>query len=173
MDRDRALEIVASYGADALRWPLSERQALQELSRSDAVVQAALAQSEPLDAALRTWAVQSVASRSADAAALAAMAAVPVRRRWWTGAVAGGAIAASVALAVAVLPPQHILVPAPVGQINPDPMTVAPVQTLPAIQQVAAVSAQPKSNATVGDADADDLVFTMMFTETPEEEMYL
>jgi hypothetical protein len=173
MDQDRALEIIASYGANAQRWPLRERDALLDLAHADAVVQAAIAAAEPLDAALHSWAGQDATTGSADTAALAALAAVPARPRWWGGAVAGGAIAASVALAVAVLPTGETLAPTPAMQPSPATTIAVSASSRPAIRQIAAASTQPKPIAAISDADADAMVFAMMFTETPEEEMYL
>lgn len=175
MDQTRAQEIIASYGADALRWPLHEREALLAFIRGDAVLQAACAAAVPLDAALGDWARPRVAAgfADADAAALAALAAIPATPRWWRGIAAGSAIAASVALAFAVLPPEQRVVETPTVTPIQQGSTALPVKSEPVIRMAAVSAAQPRTPAPVSDADADAAVYAMMFTETPEEEMSL
>ncbi len=175
MEQQRALEIVASCGADSLRWPLHERAALLELIRTDPALQARCEAAVPLDAALASWAVQGVAggSADADAAADAALAAIPGKTRWWGGLAAGGAIAASVVLALAVLPPGQSVMVAPIVTSNPAAPTALPVKSEAGTRTAVPKAAQPNSAAPASDADADAAVYAMMFTETPEEEMSL
>jgi hypothetical protein len=98
--RAEALAVIGAYGADAARWPVERRAAVLALAASDLVVAEALAEARRLDALLCGWAGD-VPVRRFEAAALLPAAAVglPVRQRTlrWLG---GGAIAASVALAV-------------------------------------------------------------------------
>lgn len=173
MDQTRAQEIIASYGADTLRWPLHERAALLEFIQGDAELQAAFAAAVPLDAALGDWARPRVAAGFADAAALAALAAIPATPRWWRGIAAGSAIAASVALAFAVLPPEERVVVTPTVTPIQRGSTDLPMKSEPVIRTAAVSAAQPTTPAPVSDADADAAVYAMMFTETPEEEMSL
>lgn len=105
MTRERAYEILASYGADAARWPADERAALLALAAADPEVASALAAEQPLDAMLAGWA-RDVPARQFDPAALLPAPAVTATgggrgvMRW----VAGAAVAASLALALIGLP---------------------------------------------------------------------
>ena len=106
MTEDRALEIIAAYGADATRWPAEECAALTAAIDGNPALQDALAEARTTDAAiagmLGDWA--QVAPSAADSAGLAAAAraSAPRWNRWIGGAFAA-AIAASL-IAVAPLP---------------------------------------------------------------------
>ena len=99
-----------------------------------------------LDHVLTAWAKSPVAPGNADAAAEAALAARPAPRRWWPVAAGGGALAASVALALVALPWNNTV--------------QAPVK----VASVAPVTAPPAD-------DAESYAYQLMFTETLEEEM--
>ena len=106
MTEDRALEIIAAYGADATRWPDEERAALTAVIDGSPALQDALAEARTTDAAiagmLGDWA--QVAPSAADSARLAAAAraSAPRWNRWLGGAFAA-AIAASL-IAIAPMP---------------------------------------------------------------------
>lgn len=106
MTRERAYEILASYGADAARWPADERAALLALAAADPEVARALAAEQSLDAMLVGWA-RDVPPRQFDPAALlpAPAATASGGRRGMVRWAAGAAVAASLALALIGLPP--------------------------------------------------------------------
>ncbi len=146
MNSERALEIIAAYGADANRWPDAERGAVLELAATQPRVAAALAEARRFDALLAGWARDVVPSQF-DVAAMAglrqAAPGLPVKR--W---IAGSALAAAVAVGVAIL---------------------APMQD-PAMQIVSTHS--PVLSATAeGDAYGSDAeVFAKVFTPTADED---
>jgi hypothetical protein len=98
--RTEALELIAAYGADAARWPLDRREAVLALAASDAVVADVLAEARRLDALLADWA-RDVPARSFEVDALLP-AARPVPAQGWRAPrwLGGGALAASVAVAL-------------------------------------------------------------------------
>jgi hypothetical protein len=146
--RDRALEIIAAYGADVARWPATEAAALLALADADARVASALADARQFDALLADWAATSV-SAEIDLAAITRLPAetlVPARR--W---LAGGFLAAAIAAGIAFLAP---VTPAA------DP-GLATVSTQTAVQLAAA-----EGDAFGSDAD----VFATVFTPTVDED---
>ena len=172
MDRNRALEIIAACGGDPLRWPAGERAALTALIADDAGLRAAQVDAAPLDAALVAWGAAEIAGGQAETAADAALAALPGPQRWWGVAAAGGALAASVALAIAVLPPQVT----PTVPTRPVPTVTADVPAAvtvakPDMQVVAAPPTATPTTAAAAQTDAEALAYAMLFTETPEEEI--
>jgi hypothetical protein len=152
---DRALEVIASYGADPARWPADERAAVLALAGRPAVA-AALTDARALDALLGDWARVDVAAAPFDAAQLTPHAApivttpiVPARRRGW---IAAGAMAAAVAAAVGLTP---------MGGVTPQPD--AP--------QVAMNSPQTTvPSATVASDPGSDADFAYVFTPTVDED---
>jgi hypothetical protein len=147
---DRALEIIASYGADPARWPADERAAVLALAGRPAVA-AALADARGLDALLGDWARADVVAAPFDAAQLTPRAApvVPARRRGW---LAAGAMAAAVAAAVVLTP---------IGNVTPQP----------AGPQVAMNSPQSTvPSATVASEPGSDAEFAYVFTPTVDED---
>jgi hypothetical protein len=147
---DRALEIIASYGADTARWPADERAAALALAGRPAVA-AALADARALDALLGDWAAADVTAAPFDAAQLTPRAApvVPARRRGW---LAVGAMAAAVAAAV-VLTPMAGVTPQPVA---PKIAMNSPQTTVP--------------SATVASDTGSDAEFAYVFTPTVDED---
>lgn len=144
MDRTRAQEIIAAYGADVARWPADEREAAQMLMARDAVLRAEFEAAAALDSDIMTWAAspEPTEDHVATAAADRALASLPAPRRWWPAAMLGGSIAASLMVAALILPLE--------------PQT--PAATPPAA---------PTQTAQV----AQDLqVWASVFTPTPEEE---
>ncbi|GGE12066.1 hypothetical protein GCM10011529_18000 [Polymorphobacter glacialis] len=147
MNSERALEIIAAYGADARRWPDAERGGVLALVAADAGVAAALAEARGLDGWLAGWAGD-VAPRRFDAEAIMATAQVPVMprtspvRRWF----------ASSALAVAVAVGLALVVPRPVTT------------------EIATNSPVPSATVEgdVSGSDADD--FALVFTPTIDED---
>lgn len=150
MDRTRAQEIIAAYGADVTRWPAAEREAVQALVARDASLRAELAAAAALDGDLALWAMVPVRADdlAATAAADAALARLPAPRRWLPAAAIGGSIAASLVAAVLILPSAGSD-PAPVQVAEATPV-VAPVQTAQVAQDVQ--------------------LWGTVFTLTPEEE---
>ena len=144
MTEDRALEIIASHGADASRWPDADRDAVLALAGTPAVA-AALAEAATLDALLTGWARADVVAAPFDAATLVPApvrpAARPVRR--W---LAAGAMAAAVAAAV----------------------VLAPIPT--ATTQVAQVSVSSVPSATAESDTGSDAEFAYVFTPTVDED---
>jgi hypothetical protein len=146
----RALDVIASYGADPARWPAEERAAVLALASRPAVA-AALADARALDALLDDWARADVAAAPFDAAQLTPRAApvAPARRRGW---LAAGAMAAAVAAAVVLTP---------MGAVTPQPD--AP--------QVAMISPQTTvPSATVASEPGSDAEFAYVFTPTVDED---
>lgn len=160
MTRDRAFEIIDAYGAEPARWPADERAGVLTLAGSDDAVaqalKAALAAARPFDALLSDWAMD-VPVQHFDAEALLPaprpVAAGGIMRpslmrpslmrqsmmRW----MAGGAVAASVALALVVLPMNGSDAPTNINTASP---------------------------GSAGDAVELDESFTMFFTPTADEE---
>ena len=146
MTEDRAIEIIASHGADAARWPDDERAALLALAGTPAVA-AALAEAAALDTLLVGWARADVAGAPFDSAGLVPAPALPAARplrRW----LAAGAMAAAVAAAV----------------------VLAPMRSTPSLPatQVAVVS--PVPSATVEGDAGSDAEFAYVFTPTVDED---
>lgn len=154
MTPERALEIIAAYGADSARWPDEARRALPALAARDAEVAAALVAAADLDGLLGGWA-QAVAPGDFDLAAIAALpqerpAATrngPWPRRW----IGGGALAAAVAAGLVILAPMPTT-------SDPAVATLSPTTSVP--------SATADGNAGGSDAEA----FASVFTPTPDEE---
>lgn len=156
MTRERALEILAAFGAKPHRWPPDERAALAALVREDAAVRAALGDAEALDRAIaRALAgAPPVVPRRDDAAAAEAVlrAHGPARagggaaRRWlWPGALAAAGIAAGVAL----------WWPTP-GVVPDAPPTLAMA---------------PSAEVAVDGAASDAELLALMFSATPDEDL--
>lgn len=156
----RALEIIASHGADPSRWPADERAAVLALASRPAVA-AALVDARALDTLLGDWARADVVTAPFNAAQLTPRAApvvpapivpapiVLARRRGW---IAAGAMAASVAAAVVL---------APIGAVTPQPD--AP--------QVAMIPPQTTVlSATVASDTGSDAEFAYVFTPTVDED---
>lgn len=121
MTRERALEIITAYGADAARWPADEHDAVLATVAADPELAGARAAAARLDAVLAGWAADVVEAGDAEAggSAAAAITAASVRPRWrWAGAMA---LAASLAAGALLWP------------VEPSPMvpppTVAPDDT--------------------------------------------
>ncbi len=153
---ERALEILAAYGADAARWPDDERAGVLALADHDPAVKAALDEVRGLDGLLAGWA-SDVPLRQFDAAALVPVQTtiehtksgfVPGKMRW-----AGGAlVAASLALVVVLMPASQ-----------------------PAMMTGQDAIAEDVSIANVPLGSASDIVepmdgFAMIFTPTADEE---
>lgn len=150
MNRDRALEIIAAYGGDAVRWPATEAAALLAVADSDDIVAKALADARQLDALLDGWA-HDVAPAQFDLAAITRQpVAAPVRapaQRW----LAGGLVAAAMAAGIAFLAP---MTP------EADPRMEI-ISAKPAVQLATADGEAPGN-----DADA----FATVFTPTVDED---
>jgi hypothetical protein len=153
MERSRAQEIIAAYGADVARWPAAERVAAQRLVAGDPALQAEVDVAGALDAELAIWARSPVAAADVDAtaAADAALARVPSPRRWLPAAVLGGSVAASLLAAIVILP-----------SAPGDPRSSAPPQ----------IAAATPADAPVQTAQVaqDVQLWGAVFTLTPEEE---
>lgn len=149
MTIDRALEIIASHGADARRWPAAE--SLQVLALiDDPRIVAAMAEARSMDAMLGDWAIDTASAGQIDLAAITGLPQQTVRSQpIWRGWVAGGAIAAAVA-ALAVLTPMH----------------TASTSQIAMISNATVPSAMVESGATGSDADA----FATVFTPTADED---
>lgn len=150
MTEDRALEIIASYGADPARWPADERAGVLALAGRPAIA-VALADARALDTLLGDWATADVAAVPFDAAQLTPRAApvMPARRRGW---LAAGAMAAAVAAAV-VLTPMAGVTPQPDA---PHVAMIFPQTTVP--------------SATVASDAGSDAEFAYVFTPTVDED---
>ncbi len=152
---DRALEIIASHGADARRWPADERAAVQALA-ADARVAAALADARGLDALLTGWAGAEV-PLAIDIAAITRQPQVqprpPLRGRAW---IAGGALAAAVAATIALVPMRDM--PQATSTTN-----------------IAAISHSPVRSATAerGLSSSDADAFGYVFTPTADEDQLI
>jgi hypothetical protein len=175
---ERALEIIATHGAEPSRWPAAERAATMALAGSDAAVAAALAEAGRLDALLNGWA-RDVPVRNFDAAAIVAAArpavvASPAPRASLAGRwMAGGAVAAAM-LGIALIGPG----------MQTSPATIAAPEATPVVLAAAEVSAgnKMKNSGAAGNAatwlavadggalgsDAD--VFAHVFTPTVYED---
>ena len=149
MTNDRALEIIAAYGADATRWPATERDALAAAIAVSPVLQAALTDARATDATLADmlgdWA--QVVPTAADSARLAAAARAPAPRwnRWLGGALAA-AIAASL---IAIAPIPRLWGGATEQQGTTSPTIIANAE-----------------DTGISDSEA----YAMLFTLTPQEE---
>lgn len=152
MDRTRAQEIIAAYGADVARWPAAEREAAQLLIAGDAALRREFDVAAALDGELSAWAMASVRSTDLDAtaAADAALARAPAPRRWVPAAMLGGSIAASLLAAVVILP----------SFPDDGASSSAP-------QMTAATAIAPVQTAQV---EQDVELWGAVFTLTPEEE---
>lgn len=157
MDRTRATEIIAAYGADAARWPADERGPLRELVAGDPALRRAVAEAAKLDAMLCEWATDGPADDAARAVA-AADAAIAragietgrLRPQRLLPVALGGSIAAALVAAVLLSPPEGA---------KPDAAPVAAAQSAEAMQLAA--------------AEDDSEIWSMMFTPTPDEESFL
>ncbi|MFC3714161.1 hypothetical protein ACFOMD_16440 [Sphingoaurantiacus capsulatus] len=154
MDRNRAQEIIAAYGADAGRWPPAERDAALALIAEDKALRAEQDVAASLDRELAVWAMATVHTGdvAATAAADAALAAIPQPRRWLPTAILGGSIAASLFAAVMILP-------APGSDPAPDAAT-----------QIAQSSVPAAAPIQLAQVEQDVALYGTVFTLTPEEE---
>ncbi|TFU02955.1 hypothetical protein EUV02_07025 [Polymorphobacter arshaanensis] len=149
MTNDRALEIIAAYGADVTRWPAEERAALTTAIANSPALQRALADARTTDAAIASmlgdWA--QVAPSAADSAKLAAAAraSAPRWNRW-----IGGAFAAAIAASLIAITP----LPRMWGGGTEQQGTTSPTIVASA------------DNTGITDAQA----YAMLFTLTPQEE---
>ena len=186
MTNERALEIIAAYGAEAARWPMAEHDAVMALAGSDAAVVAALAEARRFDVLLHGWA-RDVLVRNFDAAAIIAAAPVVPARRGWAGArwMAGGALAAAL-LGIAVIGPGLRTTPLPTVAKAPAMVAVARSVAAPVASPMVLAAAMhaPKHSDTdlAGDAAArlavadsgalgsDADVFAHVFTPTVYED---
>ena len=166
MTEDRALEIIAAYGADAMRWPDAERAPLLALAAQPGIA-AALAEARALDALLGDWARADVAALPFDAGRLAPVRPVaapvrlPVRRRW----LAATAVAAAVAAVIALVPigPMTPRAVAPQIALNATPSRSRSVSsTLSAPSSVPSVTASGEAGSDAG--------FAYVFTPTVDED---
>lgn len=105
---ERAAEIIAAYGSDASRWPDGERATALAVVAGDPDLVAARRAAAGLDTLLSDWARAPVASGNSAAVATAAMRHRPVALYRW---VAGGGIAAALALAAVLINPTVAPVP--------------------------------------------------------------
>lgn len=142
MTPERAIEIIASHGADAVRWPVDERDAVLAQA-GDPRVAAALAEARRIDAALGDWLAEMPVAMP-DLDAITRRPQLPsASRRWWPGAVAA-AIVVMLATASAWL--------------------IDPGQRAASVPEIAAVTA-PSAAATDGEE-----AFAYVFTPTASEE---
>lgn len=155
MKRERALEIIAAYGADAGRWPDGERAAVLALAAADAGVAAAIAEARAIDGLIGDWA-RDVRPGDFDTRAIVmapqvGVAMMPVARRW----LAGGALAATLALGLVFA-----------GGRDPvsERMAAAPVVAAKDVT----VSTVPSATADGGAGDA--AIFATVFTPTVDED---
>lgn len=150
----RALDIIAAYGADSRRWPADERAAALMMSIADPAVAAALAEAKQLDAQLGAWARDVPPAAPLAATTLVPMTfklAAPLRqRRWWAGA--------AVAAAVATL----VVVQAPSG-------TTTPVEIATVSQNVSPAPSAAGESEVLADAE----VFATVFTPTADEDQVI
>ena len=144
MNTDRAIEIIAAYGADARRWPDAERAPALALAANDASAGAALADAAALDPLLAEWARADAGTLVFDAGDVTRKA-DSGRWRWF----AGGGLAAAAAAVVAVM------------------MPVAPARQPVAPPQAAAVTVKPAT------ATSSDAAFAYVFTPTYDEEQVI
>ena len=149
MTIDRALEIIASHGADARRWPVAESAQILALAGDPRIV-AALAEASRLDGLLGAWASAAVPASRIDLAAITGLPQQrPQSRPAWRGWIAGGAIAAAFA-AVAMVTPMH----------------TASTTQIAMISNVTVPSATVEGGPKGSDADA----FATVFTPTADED---
>ncbi len=150
MTEERALEILAAYGADAARWPAAERAALIAAIDGNPALQAALAASRACDAAIAAmlpdWAPVAPSAEASARLAAAARASHPHWRRWL-----GGGLAAAIAASLIAIAPL------------PMPWAAAPEQQGTPTTAIANTTADTDM---VSDAEA----YAMLFTLTPQEE---
>jgi len=157
VSRERALAIIAAYGAASYSWPADERAAVQELAIADPAVAAALAEARSLDALLAGWAGAAAPGTPIDIATLMpAQAARPLRhhRVWWAGAAAAAAVIALVL------------------QLPPDSSTSV---TAPAAVAVASIAHSTPALTAAGQsqAGADAEAFAAVFTPTADEDQLI
>jgi hypothetical protein len=151
--QDRAIEIIAAFGAAPARWPEAERAGVLALAGHPAVA-AALADARRLDALLVDWACADVAAAPFDAARLIPAAAsrvpmAPARRRPW---LAASALAAALTAVLALTS---------IGRMAPDVNT-------PQVAQNSPLSPVPSALAS-GEAGSDG-DFAYIFTPTDDED---
>jgi hypothetical protein len=151
--RERALEIIGAYGADAARWPDTERAALLSVVARDAEVAAALGEARRFDVMLAGWA-DDVPVRRYDADALlpARILRVPQRSRLlrWAG---GGAVAAALATLLVLTVPGMLPAPQPTMPAN-----IAPDFPQGSVRDSDSNRAEPLEG------------FALIFTPTADEE---
>jgi hypothetical protein len=159
--QERALAIIAAWGADSARWPVADRAAVLALLAHPAVA-AAMAEAATLDALLGPWARADVIAAPFDAARLVpdplaaravwplAVHAVRPAHRW----LAAGAMAAAVAAAV-VLTPMGV---------------VTPVSSVAPASRTARLPVAPALPATALEDAGSDGEFADVFTPTVDEE---
>lgn len=163
MERTRAIEIIEAYGGYPAAWPDEERAGVEALVAADNELQARVAEARAIDRVLRDWACELVPATDdeADAAAHAALIEVkrvPMARRWWPRAAAGGLLAASLAIGAIMLSrPDAVPTPAAISEPQPREVEIA-------------LAALPGENA---EAAQDMLVWGSVFTPTPAEETIL
>jgi hypothetical protein len=158
LSTERALEIIAAYGADSRRWPADEREAVVLRSIADPAVAAALAEAKQLDALLGAWASDVAPRAPLDAAALipapVARQTFAQRQRWWVG----GAVAAAL---TGLLFMPDLQAPAPLT-----PRT-----------QIASnmISDVPPAPSAAGESQvlADEEAFATVFTPTADEDQLI
>ena len=154
MERTRVIEIIEAYGGHSAAWPDDERAAAAALAAGDFSLTRMIEEARALDRGLRDWAHELLPTtiEAADRAALRALATVKAQtqRRWLPRTALGGALAASLAIGVLLSRPE-----------SPRPAT-------PAAQ--IAMRGLPGENAA---AAQDMLVWSSVFTPTPEEEAML
>lgn len=147
MDRTRACEIIATYGADPARWPDEERASLLAAIQADPTLQRQVDEAAALDAMLLDWARAPMpTAQHMDTGALADRISMP-RRRWLPTAVFGGSVAAALALVALVAPS--------------DSSPTGPAMTA-AVGDEAQIDAAPRLE--------DSQLWAMVFTPTPDEE---
>lgn len=153
MNVERAIEIIESHGADAHRWPVGDRAAVQAWA-VDPRVAAALATAREVDAMLADWAATPVAGRI-DLAAIARLPqqapASPVasRNRGW---IVGGAMAAALAAVMVLAPPRNDTTSRVAGFSN----TAVPSATVAAIADGS--DAEAFADVFTPTADEDELI---------------
>lgn len=155
---ERALEIIAAYGADSRRWPADEREAAMLCAMADPVAAAALAEARQFDALLGDWAGDVAPLAPLDATMLipapAARPAASQRQRW----LVGGAMAAAIA--------GLLLVPA----------LQAPAPLAPRVD-IAASSFSDVSPVPSATGESEDLAdaeaFATVFTPTADEDQLI
>ncbi len=133
----RAAALIDAFGADTARWPADERGAALAAIAADPALTARLAEAQALDAGLAAWAAAPVPRARSFADDLPALLPAPIvaarPRPLWRGfALGGGAVAASLAVALVFgLPASG---PAPVAAPAPQIAAVAPTDADAAMQ---------------------------------------